>query len=344
MPWLTPVVFKQGPDESLTNLPRFGDGAKKIRFRHIIHIYNDTTVPENTAVLPITFDTVERARRFAGPDYPVTCVAVTFPEDVGLVPASVVTAPALDRYVTDVAQFAVPRPLPLLFDILKNGVSPPLAGRATSPLHLGRLVGCLFGAAPQGKQEREYQEEVEFLILTNADIHLQPAFYLVLAEFIEQGYDVITVNRRTIATDPSSRAFSPHFWAERGSDHGGLDCFVFPTRMMADFVRSHSCCGAGHVMRALLFNLVAHARRFLMLTHAQMTFHLGDDRHWADPRFADYQEFNIAQAQSVIATLAENHEKAERLAAFITAHEMEVFRKTLPATLTHRPIVHGDSA
>jgi hypothetical protein len=36
--------------------------------------------------------------------------------------------------------------------------------------------------------------------------------------------------------------------------------------MLDHFVKARSCCGAGHVMRSLLFNLVAHARRFLMLT------------------------------------------------------------------------------
>src|SRR5271163_53154 len=106
MPWLTPFVFKQGPNESLTGLPRFGDGPDRIRFRHIIHAYNDMTVPANTAVLPITFDTVERARQFANPECSVTCVAVAFPEDIDLIPAGVIRAPTLRRNVTDVANFA----------------------------------------------------------------------------------------------------------------------------------------------------------------------------------------------------------------------------------------------
>jgi len=103
--------------------------------------------------------------------------------------------------------------------------------------------------------------------------------------------------------------------------------------MMGDFVPSDSCCGAWFVMRALSFDLVAHARRFLMLTHAQLTLHFGDDQYWAAPKFQDYVRFNIAQAQWIIATLARDLERAERLAAFIAVREMEALRKTLPAPL-----------
>jgi hypothetical protein len=49
---------------------------------------------------------------------------------------------------------------------------------------------------------------------------------------------------------------------------------------------------------------------------------------------ADYADFNIDQARSVIATSAEDAKKSERLAAFIAAHETEVFRRMLP---TYKP-------
>ena len=330
MPWLTPIVFKQAQDEPLSGLPRFADGPRRIRFRHIIHPYNDVAVPENTAVLPITFDSMRRARHFAAPEHPVTCVAVAFPEDVELIPADVVNGPALQRDVTDIGRFAIPRRLPLLFDILKNGVSA-FSGRETT-LRAGRIqqiinhvLRRLFTSDPQIRPP----DEVEYLVFTNSDIHLQPAFYSVLGVLIQQGYDVITTNRRTIAVDPHDRSSSPLHLADRGSDHPGLDCFVFPTRMMDRFVPSECCCGAGHVMRSLLFNLVAHSRRFLMLTHAQMTYHLGDDRRWAEPQFDDYMRFNIAQAQSVITAYAQDPEKAKRLKDFILAHEAEVFRNAL---------------
>jgi hypothetical protein len=335
MPWITPIVFKQASDEALTRIPRFGDGPRNIRFRHIVHAYKDEAVPVNTAVQSITFASIDVARRFAEPNYPVTCVAVTYPEDTDLIPVSFVTAPTLQRVVTEIAHFAAQRPLPLLFDILRNGSSPSVPASGKPSLHraFSRLFAPLRGARSSHRSRVTPSDEIEFLIMTNSDIHLQPPFYYVLGEFIQQGYDVITVNRRTIDVDQQHRCFSPVFFAERGSNHPGFDCFIFPLRMMEGFVSSDSCCGAGQVMRSLLFNLVAHARRFLMLTHAHLTFHLGDDQYAQDPKFSDYEDFNIVQAQNVVATLARDPEKAKRLADFIAVHETERYRAALPKAL-----------
>jgi hypothetical protein len=297
MPWLTSVVYKQGPGEPLTRLPRFGDGPKNITFRHIVYVYHDKVNQANNDILPISFNTLAQAGSYAAPDYPVSVVIVTHREDAHLIPERFVAAPTLGRFVTDVARFAHPRPLPLLFDILRAGASVPTSSEPDP-----RESGC-----------------IEFIVMTNSDIHVQPTFYRVLAALIQQGYDVITVNRRTIDADSADRTYSPILMAERGKDHKGFDCFVFPSRMLEDFVKNESCCGTGGVARSLLFNLVAHARRFLMLTQAQMTFHLGDDRYWSDAKFRDYIEFNLAQAQSVISALASDPEKAKRLRDFISS-------------------------
>jgi hypothetical protein len=84
-------------------------------------------------------------------------------------------------------------------------------------------------------------------------------------------------------------------------------------------------------MRSLLFNLVAHAHRFLMLTQAHLTFHLGDDRHFRDDRYADYFDFNVSEARSAVERLARNPERAKRLHDFIEAHEAVKFRAALLA-------------
>ncbi len=308
MPWVTPNVFKQAPDEPLTVLPLFGDGPTAVSFRHIVHAYTDRSHPENTAVQSITFDTIRGAQGYARPDYPTSLVVVTYPEDDVLVPADAVAARPLTRVVTDIANFAVARPLPLLFDVLQNGMEAAIADDWPS-------VGA------------------EYVVFSNSDIHLQPPFYRVLAELIRQGYDAITVNRRTIEAEPGRRSFSPLLMAELGTPHGGFDCFVFPAQMFREFALNRSCCGAGRVMRSLLYNLVAHAQRFLMLTNAHLTFHLGSDRNWKKDVFADYGAFNMREALSVVTALAGDPEKASRLEQFITIHEGRLFRDALPEAL-----------
>ena len=323
MPWLTPIVFKQGPEESLTRIPRFDDGPRSIRFRHVVHSYTDRAVADNNLVQNISFDTIQQAIKFAAPEYRVDCVAVTYAEDARLVPTGIIVAPYLDRAITDFAEFRTRRTLPLLFDVLNKGAAAKL-----DKLHpqswLQRMRDALIGAKTPTMHDASRDDE--YFVMTNSDIHLQPAFYRVLAEFIGRGYDVITTNRRTIDVDPGDRVFSPLFMADRGSDHAGFDCFAFPTSMLAHFASSRGCCGSGHVMRSLIFNLVAHARRFLMLTHAQLTYHLGNDEHWGSPELLDYMVFNIVEARSVISVLSRSPDKAKRLEDFIRAHEGEDYR------------------
>jgi hypothetical protein len=80
-------------------------------------------------------------------------------------------------------------------------------------------------------------------------------------------------------------------------------------------------------MRSLLFNIVARARCFLVVTQAHLTFHLGDDRHFHYKRYADYFDFNVAEARSLVEKLARNHQRAERLRDFIDAHEPKRFQR-----------------
>lgn len=306
MPWLTPTVFKQDKGESLTALPRFPRHAKPPRFRHVLHLYRDPATPANNLAQEITLDSIRQARRFAGPDCPVEVVAVTFPEDVALIPDDMIAAPTLSRDASAVGPFREYRRLPLLFDVLRNGCD-------------------------DGETVRDQAEgEDEYIVFTNADITLQPTFYLALRALMTDGWDAVTVNRRTIAQPPEDRPFSPLYFAETGEEHGGFDCFVFPSRMRARFFAGEGCCGAGAVMRGLLFNLAANAERFLMLTQANLTLHLGNDKYWSDPRFADYVAHNRAVAIKTARALAREPIHAERLEAFITAHEGPRFRRLLP--------------
>lgn len=303
MPWLTNSVFKQQSGEPLIRMPRFSDDGRRLRFRHVVHAYDDRELPANTDAQALTFRTIEEAKAYAGPELPVRAVAVSYPDDAHMVPDSVTLAPPLVRNVTDVTEFTTRRSLPLLFDILEKG-----------------LAEKWNGAPADG---------ADYVVLTNSDIHLQPYFYRVLAELLGQGWDAITVNRRTVDADPEHRTFSALFLADAGSDHPGFDCFVFPALWFDDFAPSHSCCGAGYVMRSLLFNIVARSSRMLMLTNAHMTFHLGDDRKWEAPSYDEYVAFNLAEAQKVLESFAEDAAACTRLHDFVMAHEDDPFKETI---------------
>ena len=52
-------------------------------------------------------------------------------------------------------------------------------------------------------------------------------------------------------------------------------------------------------MRGLRFNLIAQARRYLILKGAHLSFHLGHDRAWRSPEQEDYYRYNMWEAQQV---------------------------------------------
>jgi tetratricopeptide (TPR) repeat protein len=119
--------------------------------------------------------------------------------------------------------------------------------------------------------------------------------------------------------------------AEPGTEHSGFDCLIFAARLVSGVEVNECCCGAPYVMRSLLFNIVAQARRFLILTQAHLTFHLVDERHFHDERYADYLKFNVAEARSLLGRLARDPDMAKRLHDFIEAHEPGKFRAALRA-------------
>ena len=301
MPWITPNVFKQNETESLLTLPRFDDGSSRVKFRHFVHFYRDVAVRENTDVQRLTFETMQLAAN-AAPEIPVSPIAVTFADDAKMVPPGFLQTPHLDRVAPDVASFQHYRPLPLLFDIMDRAAE---------------------------MQETPGDGE-EFFIMTNSDIHFQPSFYRAAKEFLGLGYDVVTINRRTIFGDLAS-PLSHLMLAEHGEYHPGFDCFIFPARMYPYFVKSRAACGGGHPMRSLMFNLVAHAKRWLMLGYAHLTFHLGDSTYFSQPKFADYQTFNIGEAQSILDTLAKDPEKARLLVEFVRNHDRDYRAPAIPA-------------
>jgi hypothetical protein len=296
MPWLTPFLFKQGPRESLSDLPLFYVGPRGVGFVHIVHAYVDHATPRNTEVQTLTFETMRTAMG-SSPGLNVSPVIVTFPDERDLVPSDLIAAPALSRSVGDLYSFRKPRRLPLLFDVLDAGID----------AHRRHTARGAF--------------DDDFVVLTNSDIHLLPGFYSAVAELVGAGYDVITINRRTISSTWLTTANLSLMACDYGEDHEGFDCFVFPMRLVPRLVESDCCIGAGAVMRSLLFNLVVAASRFAMLTRAHLTFHIGDDQHWKKPEFSDYIEFNVREAVRVAKTLAATPANHARLTDFCLAHE-----------------------
>lgn len=241
--------------------------------RKFAHIINPVNVPETSDLFiaqPVTFETMRRAQSWAAEQVDVELYAVCYPEDKPMLPADFIQLPFLEKSVLDYGRFQHPRPLPLLKDILDS----------------------LYAAS-----------DADYFIYSNVDISLLPHFYLTVNDTIEQGYDAFAINRRTISTRHTQPADIPLMWAEVGEPHRGWDCFVFPRAAYANYELGHICIGATRIGLALLANMQAYAKQFTVFKDAHLTFHIGDERRWLNPKYADYDAHNTQELMTILSLL-----------------------------------------
>lgn len=191
--------------------------------------------------------------------------------------------------------------VPLFRMCRTTGEVPCLEGIGAPVEHLIRLVlrvehNLIIAAAADGG--------VDHLILTNVDICPLPHFYLAVSRLLDYGFDALIINRRTVADCGTSADQLPLLWADPGRPHEGYDCFVFGAAAARRFLRNDAVVGAGGVMRGLIYNLVALARRLLILTDVPLTCHVGDDKEWGRPGLRDSIEHNWREAVAVLRPLA----------------------------------------
>ncbi|MCK4764129.1 MAG: hypothetical protein KAW12_18160 [Candidatus Aminicenantes bacterium] len=265
----------------------------------IAHIINPVKVKDTSDLFfaqPITFETMRRAKEFAKDKVQVSLFSAQFAEDADYAPGFFTCTPHLERSALDLGRFQKKRKLPLLKDILDR----------------------LYRAG-----------DADYFIYTNADIGLQPYFYSALAGFTAAGYDAFVINRRTLSDRFKKVAEIPLIYAEAGEVHIGHDCFVFKREAYPRFKLGNVCIGVRLVGRVLLWNLMAYAKKFEEFKDLHMTFHIGRNKPWKNPGFADYDKLNEAEAIKVLGELNREQDFINMLKknhpGYLTAVNLQAF-------------------
>jgi hypothetical protein len=239
-----------------------------IKIGHIIH---PVIVPPSSDLMiaqPITFATMDAAKKFAQNRASVELYAVQYCDEARIpLPRSFIRTCDLTRSVSDVASFRKKRKLALIKDILD----------------------ILFESS-----------SADYLMYTNVDIALQPYFYQVTADIIREGYDAFIINRRTIPGHYKNLDDIPLMYAETGEAHPGWDCFVFKRDLYPRFMLSQTCIGTDWIGRAMITNMVPLAKRFKVFKDLHMTFHIGDERVWGSDEFSDYAAHNKEECRKTL--------------------------------------------
>ena len=238
------------------------------------------------------------AKRYAAPRVDVALFTAQFPEDRGLTPSEFTPTPDLERSILDFGRFERPKKLPVIKDIL----------------------------------DRLYEAtDAEYLIYTNADIGVQPYFYLAVAEMIGQGYDAFTINRRVISERFKSPEEVLSMWSEVGTPHRGHDCFVFDRALYPKFRLGRVCVGTGWFGRTLVNNFLCHGKRVTLFPNKHLTFHIGDVHQWRGGKSRDMLEFNKRECEQMTGQLV--REFGEFDCTYIGPHRL---KRQRPRRLTEK--------
>lgn len=237
--------------------------------RKIAHIVKPVLVNQTSDLFvaqPVTFESMRRARAFAQGQVEVELVSTQHAEDHPVVPKDFLVTPDLQRTVMDVGTFNKPRRLALIADIL----------------------------------DRLYEaSQAEYFIYTNVDIALMPHFYTTVDAIIDSGHDAFVINRRTIPGHYERPEQLPLMYAEVGDKHEGHDCFVFRREVYPLFRLGTICIGTAMIGRAMIWNLICHARNFEEFKRKHLTFHIGNGLAWQNEEFLDYYEHNKNEATKI---------------------------------------------
>lgn len=242
----------------------------------VAHIINPFKVSQSSDLYfaqPVTFETMKAAKKFTGEEVEVELLSVCYSEDYEVVPAYFTKIGNLNRSVLDIIKPEKKKKLPLIKDILDMAF---------------------------------HNTEADYLIYSNVDIALMPAFYKAIKKIIEDGYDAFVINRRTIKNNYNDIKDIPLMYAETGEPHPGFDCFVFKRDMYKHFNLGTACVGANWIGRVLIANLITNAVKFRIFDNLHLTFHIGDDRSWKNHEFYDYDRHNETQLYNTLLHFSKN--------------------------------------
>ncbi len=221
-------------------------------FSHIINIVSAAENAELEKIQRITIESIRRAKQYLNSGVTVETIAAigsNSSADVGFAERTAV----LRRNVGDVSSFSTSRNLPIVSDILDEGVKASAA---------------------------------EYIVFSNADIALTPWFYNAITEFLKRGHDALVINRRRIPARLIDQPFEVML-AHAGSEHIGFDCFVFKKSLHNKFVKTNICIGIPMAGGDIFHNIFTFAENPVLLANQHLTFHLGIDlvKSWGNSEY-----------------------------------------------------------
>jgi hypothetical protein len=237
-------------------------------FSHIINPVSEKENPELFAAQKITFQSIAESRKRLKGNISVELIAVSFPEANSVSEKIADKTIPLLRSVADIKKFNRERKLPIIHDLLSEGIK---------------------------------NASHDYIVFTNIDIALMPDFYNVVNWYCEKGHDAVVINRRRIPNKLKNAPLEV-MQAHAGYMHTGYDCFIFKKSLFEKFVPTNICIGIPPAGNDIFYNLFTFAENPLLLTERHLTFHLGMElvKIWGS---SEYYHFNYSEFSKLLKKL-----------------------------------------
>jgi hypothetical protein len=121
-----------------------------------------------------------------------------------------------------------------------------------------------------------------------------------IKEIFDKCYDAIIINRTTMPNydNQSLQWYLDNI--EQGSSHPGYDCFVIQRDLYKKMVLDNIVIGVNWIGEVVIQNIFYFAKNPILLQRSNLTFHMGDDRTWHDPKHAEERNWNQSHAKNII--------------------------------------------
>lgn len=253
-----------GP-HSTSPIARRPGSAHLPSFTHVVNFFAAPEGSEHARAQALVLTSIDRASAVAASHgVRVEALSASYRSDLPCVKPPLRAAhPLLRRGVLDKRTSGGSRLLPYLADILKAGY--------VSGQH-------------------------EYMIYSNADIVLQPEFYVELARIVSSGAVCGSILRRTVYGSPDGGQEDYDTLRQvAGDPHPGHDCLFFPRSWVPSFHLGRVFLGAVPVARTLLMNLDAiSGYRAKVLGGVRLTFHVDDPRTWQSRAYLTARNYEHA--------------------------------------------------
>jgi hypothetical protein len=278
------------------NVGQASNSTRPVRFIHLMNPVLKEPDHELMRAQNITLASMRLAAKIAeisDPEIAVEMVATALPEDVDAIPDDFTRLDDLTQTSEDIEGFNIKRRLPLLYEILSRGRDAALASKDI---------------------------ENTYMIFTNVDIGVTNHFYSYCAWLVRHDYDFAVINRRSIEDHYKSVEDLPAMMSDFGTIHPGKDCFIIKADLLNYLIPTKSIVGMSAVMRSLYYNMMAYAKKAVLIRDAHATFHVGIDSDWMGKKYKDYTTFNKKECVEMVSRLEQSDPKTkERLEHFVRA-------------------------